>query len=71
MRPLRYGAFGILIAPLFVLARQHRSFEMIAFAFLFGMIIFLVFESFHPQLRLRKKPLPKPEVRLNIDGPPN
>jgi hypothetical protein len=34
-------------------------------------IILLLFESFHPKVQLRKKPLPEPSIRLNIDGPPN
>ncbi len=59
------------MAPLFVLARQGRAFEVIAFVFMFATIFLLLLESLHPKVQLRKKPLPKPTIRLNIDGPPN
>ena len=60
-----------LMAPLFVLARQGRVFEVIAFAFMFATIFLLLLESVRPKVQLRKKPLPKPAIRLNIDGPSN
>ena len=69
MKPPRSFVLGPLIAPLFVLARQGRVFEIIAFVFMFSTIFLLVLESVRPKLRLRKKPLPKPEIRLNISGP--
>jgi hypothetical protein len=46
-------------------------FEVIAFIFGFVTISLLLFESLRPKLRLRTKPLPKPTIRLNIDGPSN
>jgi hypothetical protein len=58
-----------LVAPLFVLARQGRAFEVIAFVFMFATIFLLLLESVRPKLRLRKRPLPLPTIRLNIDGP--
>jgi hypothetical protein len=59
------------MAPLFVLARRGRVFEVIAFIFTFATIFLLLLESVRPKVRLRKKPLPKPTIRLNIDGPSN
>lgn len=69
MKPPRSAVLGPLIAPLFVLARQGRIFEIIAFIFMFATIFLLLLESFRPNVQLRKKPLPKPGIRLNIDGP--
>ena len=57
------------MAPLFVLARLGRIFELIAFVYAFLTIFLVLFESFRPKLRLRKKPLAKPAVQLKIDGP--
>jgi len=71
MKPPRSVVLGPLIAPLFVLARQGRAFEVIAFVFMFVTIFLLLLESVRPKLRLRKRPLPKPSIRLNIDGPSN
>lgn len=71
MKPPRSALLGPLIAPLFVLARRGRIFEVIAFAYMFVTFSLLLFESLRPQLRLRTKPLPKPAIRLNIDGPSN
>jgi hypothetical protein len=71
MNPPRSVVLGPLIAPLFVLARHGRVFEIVAFVFMFATIFILLLESVHPKLRLRKRPLPKPTVRLNIDGPSN
>lgn len=70
MKPPRSVALGPFIAPLFVLAR-HRIFEVIAFVFMFATIFLLLLESARPKIQLRKKPLPKPTIRLNIDGHPN
>ena len=69
MRPPRSVLLGPLIAPLFVLARQGRIFEVIAFVFMFATVFLLLVESTRPKVQLRKKPLPKPTIRLNIDGP--
>jgi hypothetical protein len=69
MKPPRSFVLGPLMAPLFVLARQGRVFEVIAFVYMFATIFLVLLESSHPKVRLRKKPLPKPSTRLNIDGP--
>jgi len=71
MKPPRSFVLGPLIAPLFVLARQGRVFEITAFAFMFATIFLLLLESTHPKVQLRKKPLPEPSIRLNIDDPSN
>lgn len=71
MKPPRSFVLGPLIAPLLVLARQGRVFEVIAFVYMFVTIFLLLFESLRLKLRLRTKPLPKPTIRLNIDGPSN
>jgi hypothetical protein len=70
MKPPRSFVLGPLIAPLFVLARQGRVFEVIAFAYLCVTISLLLFESFRPKVRLRKKAPPKPDVVLSINGSP-
>jgi hypothetical protein len=71
MQPPRSFLLGPLMAPLFVLARQGRVFEDIAFVYAFATISLVLFESFRLKLRLRKKPLAKPVVQLKIDGSPD
>lgn len=71
MRPPRFVVLGPLIAPLFVLARRGRIFEIIVFVFIPAAIFLLLLESVRPKVQLRKKPLPKPSIRLNINGPSN
>jgi uncharacterized protein YbaR (Trm112 family) len=71
MKSPRSVVLGPIMAPLFVLARQGRVFEVIAFAFMFVTMFLLLWESARPKVQLRKKPLPKPTIRLNIDGPSN
>jgi hypothetical protein len=68
MKPPRSAVLGPLMASLFVLARQGRTFEVIALAFMFTTFFLLLLESLRPKVRLLKKALPKPEIRLNIDG---
>lgn len=69
MKPPRSAVMGPVMAPLFVLARRGPVFEAIAFVFGFATISLLLLESLRPKLRLCKKPLPKPAIRLNIYGP--
>jgi hypothetical protein len=68
MKPPRSVVLGPFMPPLFVLARWGRVFEVIAFVFSFATIFLLLLESVRPKVRLRKKPLPKPEIRLDING---
>lgn len=69
MKSPRSVVLGPLIAPLFVLARQGHVFAVTAFVFTFLTIFLLVLESVRPKVQLRKKPLPQPTIRLNIEGP--
>ena len=69
MKPPRSGLLGPLIAPLFLLARRGRVIEVVAFVFMSATILLLLLESIRPKVQLRKKPLPNPSIRLNIDGP--
>jgi hypothetical protein len=71
MKSPRSVVLGPIMALLFVLARRGRLFEVIAFVFMFATIFLLLLESVRPKVQLRKKPLPKPTIRLNIDGPSN
>jgi len=68
MRPPRSFVLGPLMAPLFVLARQGRVFEVIALVYAFATMFLVLLESIHPN---RKRPLAKPAVWLKIDGPSN
>jgi len=69
MKPPRSFLLAPLMAPLFVLARQGRVLEVIAFVYMFATIFLLLLESLRPKVQLRKKPLPEPIIRLEIDGP--
>src|SRR5215468_7241616 len=69
MKSPRSVALGPLLVPLSVLARQGRVFEVIALMFTLAIIFLLLLECVRPKVQLRKKPLPKPTIRLNIDGP--
>ena len=71
MKPPRSFLFAPLMVPLSILAREGRVLEIIAFAYMFATIFLLLLESSHPKVRFRNKPLPKPSIRLNIDGPSN
>ena len=71
MKPPRSYLLGPLIAPIFVLARQGRIFEVIAFVNAFATISLMLLESCHPKLRLRTRPLAKPDVTLKIEGQSN
>jgi hypothetical protein len=54
-----------------VLARRGRAFENIAYAFMFVTFALILLECLRPKVRLRTKPLPKPEIQLNLDGRSN
>jgi hypothetical protein len=71
MKAPRSFLMAPLMAPLFVLARQGRAFEALAFAYSAVTMIFVLWESSHPKVQLRQKPRPQPEIRLNINGPSN
>ena len=69
MKPPRSFVLALLMVPLFVLARHGRVLAVIAFVYMFATIFLLLLESVRPKVQLRKKPLPEPTIRLNIDGP--
>jgi hypothetical protein len=69
MKPPRSFVLAPLTAPLFVLARQGRVLEVIAFIYVFATIFLLLLESSRPKVQVRKKPLPEPTIRLNIGRP--
>lgn len=68
MKPPRFALFGPVMVPLFILGRNSRVFEIIAFVFASATMFLMLVESLRPKIRLRTKPLPKPSIRLNIDG---
>jgi len=69
MKPPRSVVLVPLVVPLFVLARRGHVYEVVAFLFTSATIFLLLLESVRPRVQLRKKPLPKPTIRLNIEGP--
>ncbi len=69
MKPPRSFLLAPLIAPMFLLARQGRIFEITAFVFLFATIFIVLLESSYPKLRLRKRPQAKPAVWLKFNHP--
>lgn len=71
MKPPRAAVFAPLMTSLFILARYGRIFEIVAFVFMFATLLLLLLECIHPKVQLRKRPLPKPAIRLNINGPSN
>ena len=71
MKPPRSFLLAPLVAPLFVLAPHRPVIEIIAFVYTFATFFLIMLESLRPKVQRRKKPLPEPSIRLNIDGPPN
>lgn len=71
MKPPRSALFACQVPLFFVLARQGRIFEVIAFVFMFATYSLLLLECLRPKVQLRKKPKPEPAIRLNIDGQAN
>ena len=69
LKPQRSFLLGPLMAPVFILARQGRTFEVMAFIFAFATIFLVLLESSRPKVRLRIRPLAKPEVWLDISSP--
>jgi hypothetical protein len=71
MKAPRSFLLAPLMAPLFVLARQGHAFEDLAFVYSAGTVLLVLWESFHPKVRLRQRPRPQPEIQLNINRPSN
>ena len=63
----RSTMLGAVMPIFFVLGRQGRVFEGVAIAFVFAALTAFMIEAMRPQLRF-KKPLPEPEIRLNLAG---
>ena len=68
MKPPRSFALVTVMLAVIPLARLGHVSRFVPVAVAAAIVILIVVESMHPQLRLRKA-LPKPEVRLNINGP--
>ena len=73
MKPRIVGVwFFLIMLCLMRLARLGNIFAVVAEVLMIsagvtGVLLLVV----RPQVRLRKRPLPKPEIRLNIDGSSN
>ncbi|HWC15422.1 MAG TPA: hypothetical protein VG498_00315 [Terriglobales bacterium] len=63
----RSTMLGILMPIFFFLGREGRIFEITAVAFMVATFTCFIIEAWRPQLRF-KKPLPEPEIRLNLVG---
>jgi hypothetical protein len=61
-------ALSSFLMVIIVLTTQFHRFAILAYVFIVATIILMVVELMRPQLQLRKPP-PKPEIRLNINGP--
>lgn len=66
--------FVVALGPLLVAfiafgGRSHR-FAIIAEVLMVALFVAILLEFMRPQLQLRK-PLPKPEIKLDINGPSN
>jgi hypothetical protein len=59
-----------LLICLSALGHQSHRFALLAEGVIVVAFVVMFVELMHPQLQLRK-PLPKPETRLNLDGPSN
>jgi hypothetical protein len=69
--PVSFWLFPIILS-LSWLSRLGHIFAVIAEVLLLSATVTLVpLLIVRPQVRLRKKPLPKPAIRLNIEGPSN
>lgn len=70
-RPVALWVLTIL-ASMSLLARKGHIYSVIAEVLLVSSMVAIVLALLiRPQVRLRKRPLPKPDISLNIDGPSN
>jgi hypothetical protein len=67
--PRSLVALGPLLMVFIALGGRSHRFAVVAEVLLFAMFVVVLVEFMRPQLQLRK-PLPKPEITLNISGPP-
>ncbi len=68
--PRSLVALGPLLMVFIALGGRSHRFAVVAEVLLVAMFVVVFVEFMHPQLQLRK-PLPKPEIELKINGPSN
>ncbi|SRR5713101_5686007 len=68
--PRSLVALGPLLMVFIALDERSHRFAVVAEVLMVAMFIVVFVEFMHPQLQLRKPP-PKPEIRLDINGPSN
>ncbi len=66
--PRSFVAAGPLLMVFIMLGGRSHRFAVIAEVLMVATFAVILVELMRPQLQLRK-PLPKPEIRLNISGP--
>jgi hypothetical protein len=67
MRPPKSALFASLIASLFILARHGPVIAVIAITLAVAITFCLLLECIFPKVQVRKKPLAKPAVWLEIN----
>ncbi len=68
--PRYVAALSSFFLALLALGRLGHRFADIAEVLMVAVFVVILVQFMRPQLQLRK-PLPKPEIKLNIDGPSN
>jgi len=63
----RSTMLAVMMSFLFGLGLEGRIFEVVVIVFAITVFTVFLIEAAHPRLRF-KKPLPKPQIRLNIAG---
>jgi hypothetical protein len=63
-------ALSSFFLALLALGRLGHRFAVIAEVLMVAIFVVMLLEFMRPQLQLRKPP-PKPEIKLNINGPSN
>lgn len=66
--PRSLVAVGPLLMTLIAFGGRSHRFAVVAEVLIVAMFLVVLVEFMRPQLQLRK-PLPKPEIKLDIDGP--
>jgi hypothetical protein len=68
--PRFVAALSSFFLALLALSRLGHRYAVIAEVLMVAIFVVILVEFTHPQLQLRKPP-PKPEIQLNINGPSN
>jgi hypothetical protein len=63
-------ALSSFFLVLLALGRLGHRYRVIAEVLMVALVVVILVEFMRPQLQLRKPP-PKPEIKLNINGPSN